>query len=188
MKFIVVLTLFALATATVNATSLRATAKDGKTMKQFMEVFGDAVTSNPEYKKDPVEYLVKFIADTKAKIQAEREDLISDAKAECTATPGTTVAVTEGGRFEERTLQGCTATSKCGAKIEAEKVKGHSKYDCKVLQESIVATQTAHRNAAQAEGTKLTKEIAALNTKRATGREHFNTAKKKSRGSNSSYG
>ena len=48
-----------------NASNLRRSSTSMAKMDQFMAIYGEQLKNAPAYRKDPVEYLAKFVANTK---------------------------------------------------------------------------------------------------------------------------
>ncbi len=145
-------------------TSLSVSAQ--KKMDEFMMLYGDEIQASPEYKKHPVEYLSKFVQDTKVKIQHEQNELAEDAAKECTGDAEKTVAVSDESKWEQKTLSGCTAKSQCGERATTVTAKGTEQSTCMFDTSNVIEKENAVLDKAKATHSKASKDMKKTQARR----------------------
>ena len=171
MKFtLFVVALIAVATVAHGANLRRAESEMSvsaqKKMDEFMMLYGEDIKNSPEYKKNPVEYLSKFISNTKKTIEKEQKELTDDASKECTGDAKAFVSVSDDAKWEQRTLTGCTPASECGTRASKITSKGVDESTCIAEQSTIIDAKTEELNKAKAAHTKATKDLKETEQKR----------------------
>lgn len=171
MKFTLFVVAFIAVTTVAHGASLRRaetslSVSAQKKMDEFMMLYGDEIKASPAYNKHPVEYLSKFIQETKVKIQHEQNELAEDAAKECTGDAEKTVEVSDESKWEQKTLSGCTAKSQCGERATTVTAKGTEQSTCMFDTSNVMEKENAVLDKAKATHSKASKDMKKTQARR----------------------